>query len=56
VKQNYQTIEAAATALGVPESVSVTLGEIVADVHGGLLAMSSAERGGSSRSWDWCRC
>jgi hypothetical protein len=40
VKQNYQTIEAAATARGVPESVSVTLGEILADVRGGLLAMA----------------
>jgi putative transposase len=40
VKQNYQTIDAAAMALGVPESVSVVLGEVVADVREGLLAMA----------------
>jgi len=40
VKQNYQTIEAAATALGAPEPVSVVLGEVAADVREGLLAMA----------------
>ncbi len=40
MKQNYQTIDAAVTAMGVPESVSVALGEIVADVSEGLLAMA----------------
>jgi putative transposase len=40
VKQNYQTIDAAATAMGVPESVGVALGEVVADVREGLLAMA----------------
>jgi putative transposase len=40
VKQNYQTIDPAAMALGVPESVSVVLGEVVADVREGLLAMA----------------
>jgi putative transposase len=40
VKQNYQTIDAAATALGVPEPVSVALGEVAADVREGLLAMA----------------
>jgi hypothetical protein len=40
VKQNYQTIDAAATALAVPEAVSVALGEVVADVREGLLAMA----------------
>jgi len=40
VKQNYQTIDAAATALALPEAVSVVIGEIVADVHEGLLAMA----------------
>ena len=33
MKQNYQTIDAAVTALAVPEGVSVALGEIVADVQ-----------------------
>ena len=40
MKQNYQTIDAAATALAVPEAVSVALGEVVADVREGLLAMA----------------
>jgi putative transposase len=40
VKQNYQTIDAAATALAVPEAVTVAIGEIVADVREGLLAMA----------------
>jgi len=40
VKQNYQTIDAAATALAVPEAVTVALGEVVADVREGLLAMA----------------
>jgi putative transposase len=40
VKQNYQTIDAAATALGVPEAVTVAMGELVADVREGLLAMA----------------
>ena len=40
MKQNYQTIDAAVTALAVPEGVSVALGEIVADVREGLLAMA----------------
>jgi transposase-like protein len=40
VKQNYQTIDAAATALGAPESVTVALGEVMADVREGLLAMA----------------
>jgi hypothetical protein len=31
VEQNYQTIDAAVTAMAVPEAVSVALGEIVAD-------------------------
>jgi hypothetical protein len=41
VKQNYQTIDAAASVLAVPESVSVALGEIVADVREGLRAMAA---------------
>ena len=40
MKQNYQTIDAAATALAVPEAVTVALGEVVADVREGLLAMA----------------
>jgi putative transposase len=40
VKHNYQTIEAAATALGAPESVTVAIGEVIADVGEGLLAMA----------------
>jgi hypothetical protein len=40
VKQNYQTIDAAVKALAMPESVSVAIGEIVADVREGLLAMA----------------
>jgi putative transposase len=40
VKQNYQTIGAAVRALAMPESVSVAVGEIVADVREGLLAMA----------------
>jgi hypothetical protein len=40
VKQNYQTIDAAVRALAVPVGVSVALGEIVADVREGLLAMA----------------
>jgi putative transposase len=40
VEQNYQMIDAAATALAVPEAVSVALGELVADVREGLLAMA----------------
>ena len=40
MEQNYQMIDAAATALAVPEAVSVALGELVADVREGLLAMA----------------
>src|SRR5215813_5303505 len=40
VKQNYQRIDAAASALGAPEAVTVVLGEVVADVREGLLAMA----------------
>ena len=40
MKQNYQTIDAAVRALAVSEGVSVALGEIVADVREGLLAMA----------------
>jgi putative transposase len=40
VKQNYQTIDAAVRALAMPESVSVAIGEVVADVREGLLAMA----------------
>jgi transposase-like protein len=40
VKQNYQMIDAAATALAVDEAVSVALGELLADVREGLLAMA----------------
>jgi putative transposase len=40
VKQNYQTIDAAVTALAMPEVVSVVLGEVVAEVREGLLAMA----------------
>jgi putative transposase len=40
VKHNYQRIDAAATALGAPEPVVVALGEVVADVREGLLAMA----------------
>jgi transposase-like protein len=40
VKQNYQTIGAAVQALAMPESVSVAIGEVVADVGEGLLAMA----------------
>jgi putative transposase len=37
VKHNYQTIDAAASA---PASVSVAIGELIADVREGLLAMA----------------
>jgi len=40
VKQNYQTIDAAATDLAVPDAVSIALGEVMADVREGLLAMA----------------
>jgi putative transposase len=40
VKHNYQTIDAAATALGASESVTVAIGEVIADVREGLLAMA----------------
>jgi putative transposase len=40
VKKNYQTIDAAASALSVPPAVSVTIGEVIADVREGLLAMA----------------
>ena len=40
VKQNYQTSDAAVKALAMPESVSVAIGEVVADVGEGLLAMA----------------
>jgi putative transposase len=40
VKHNYQTIDAAATALGAPEAVTVAIGEVIADVREGLLAMA----------------
>jgi putative transposase len=40
VKQNYQRIDAAASALAVSEAVSVAFGELVADVREGLLAMA----------------
>jgi transposase-like protein len=40
VRHNYQTIDAAATALGVPDAVPVAVRELVADVREGLLAMA----------------
>jgi transposase-like protein len=40
VKQNYQTIDAGATARGAPASVTVAIGEVLADVREGLLAMA----------------
>ncbi|HEU5294412.1 MAG TPA: IS256 family transposase [Burkholderiaceae bacterium] len=40
MKKNYQTIDAAATALGAPASVTVAIGEVIADVREGLLAMA----------------
>lgn len=40
MKQNYQMIDAAATALGAPASVRVAIGEVIADVREGLLAMA----------------
>ena len=40
MKQNYQMIDDAATAVAVPEVVSVALGEVMADVREGLLAMA----------------
>ena len=40
MKQNYQTIDAAATALGAPASVTVAIGELIADAREGLLAMA----------------
>ena len=40
MKHNYQTIDAAATALGAPSSVTVAIGEVIADVREGLLAMA----------------
>ena len=40
MKKNYQTIDAAATGLAVPESVTVALAELVVDVREGLLAMA----------------
>jgi putative transposase len=40
VKHNYQTIDAAASALGAIESVTVAIGEVIADVREGLLAMA----------------
>jgi putative transposase len=40
VRHNYQTIDAAATALGAPSSVTVAIGEVIADVREGLLAMA----------------
>jgi putative transposase len=40
VKKNYQTIDAAASALSAPSAVSVTIGEVIADVREGLLAMA----------------
>ncbi|MBO0841473.1 MAG: IS256 family transposase [Sciscionella sp.] len=40
MKQSYQTIDAAATAFGAPASVTVAVGEVIADVREGLLAMA----------------
>jgi hypothetical protein len=40
VKHNYQRIDAAATALGAPSSVTVAVGEVIADVREGLLAVA----------------
>jgi putative transposase len=40
VKKNYQRIDAAATGLGAPASASVAIGEVIADVREGLLAMA----------------
>jgi putative transposase len=40
VRHNYQRIDAAATALGAPASVTVAIGEVLADVREGLLAMA----------------
>lgn len=54
VKQNYQTIDAAATALAVPEAVTVALGEIVADVREGLLAMAVGTGTGGDGRDDGC--
>jgi len=33
VKHDYQAIDAAATALGAPASVTVAIGEVIADVR-----------------------
>jgi hypothetical protein len=49
VKQNYQTVDAAATALGAPESVTVAIGEVIADVREGLLAMAGGGDVGQPR-------
>jgi putative transposase len=40
VKQNYQRIDAAATAADAGEPVTVAVGEVIADVREGLLAMA----------------
>jgi putative transposase len=40
VKQNYQRIDAAATAPDAGEPVTVAVGEVIADVREGLLAMA----------------
>ena len=54
MKQNYQTIDAAATARAVPEAVTVALGEIVADVREGLLAMAVGTGTGGDGRDDGC--
>jgi hypothetical protein len=51
VKQNYQTIGAGVQALAMPESVSVAIGEVVADVREGLLAMAV---GAGLQCGGWC--
>ena len=35
MKQNYQTIDAAVTSLAMPESASVALGDVIADIREG---------------------
>jgi hypothetical protein len=51
VKQHYQRIDAAARAFGVPEPATVAIGEVVADVREGLLAMAVGTARRRYRSW-----
>ncbi len=56
MKKNYQMSDSAATGLAVPESVTVAMAELAADVQEGLLAMAVGHRAAGDDGDDERRC